>query len=587
MNIYEDGTHAVRNALACLIAIRDGVNAGTVELPGGGEQIGNYSSVIDSIVGLIRHPQITAPAMPAHDTPPVSDKPVISGTFIGEIRIEKIKLPPGQGMNDIFKYAVMLWVGDHWVSIEPITPFIDFEVARDFARHLAKHVSKQFGVDPGPGVQTAPPAPMTPNVLWFDMPSNNPDPGHGGAFRVIPSSGLFWAVQQWASDRQWYRPANFAGSYETYWGAIDAVVQWSKQPGFRVPIVRPNFQDLHVWSNDGWMTGEPTRDTAMTWSDGPIAPPAPKPVIEHVYFREGTTPLMPHTFAILPITVMPTSMKRWQIMEWLPGAVGGDKWSSATMSTFETYADAEREIQAWATYGLKDVSVYLVAPTVTYFTKWMKDGWKAGLPAPQLFIGEPPAPDAVTSDPVTIQEAGEVVAAIAESAAIGVKVLSPVIGHRTPSPLGNGFYNVNEWTEDGWQPIDDDDDLRWSEVETRLFPDAKPTDNPTGVGTCEIRPTGDPDLFIVHIWTGKIWKAISGMVAKGTAEGIVRAREMDPENRTAATTLDRVSEYRKAFREVKAKLAEIRKEGMSMEAIEVAASEALQIINKTLTAGNL
>jgi hypothetical protein len=604
MNVYEDGTHAVRNALACLIALRDGSKAGTVELPGGGEQVGNYSSVCDAIEWLQRHPQITAPAMPAHDTPPVSNSSRVTftpnGTFIGQISIEKIVCPPGQGMNERSRYAVMMWTGDCWTHIEPVVPLIDHGVAEDYRKLVQRNMKLNLeGFVPPNG--PIPPKP-TANVLWFDMPSpRSPTdrPEHDGAFRVIASSGKFWTVQQWFRD-SWSTPANFKGAFHTYWLAIDAIVQWSKEPGYRVPILLPDAKDLHAVSLDGWTIGEPTADTISTQPPGDgwpadihrpdVLPAQPASALKYIHLTEGKQPEHAHTFVILPAfdIAQRSRLKLWQVMEWLPTV---KNWRLATSHTFSTYADAESDVQTWATRRIGEYQTYLVVPMIEQFVKWTRDGFAAGTTSAMLAyeVTNAKVEPVEHTDPVTIPEAAAIINALAEETAAGVKVISPVIGHRTPTTTGDGFYGVAEWTENGWQPIDgnDVDDLTWAEVETKLFPDVKSADSSTGVGTCEIRPTGDPALFIVHIWTGKIWKPISGMVARGTAEGIVRAREMDPENRTAATTVDRVTEYRKAFREVKGLLEQIWKRTTDDDENHKTVGEALQMITRTLRAAHL
>jgi len=252
--------------------------------------------------------------------------------------------------------------------------------------------------------------------------------------------------------------------------------------------------------------------------------------IETVTMPVGTNvPEHEGTFRIMPNLIEPAG--GWSVQRW--SATKG-QWLTMRGENFPvsaTYWDAV-ELVAQAAQRMGDVS-RLAAPTEEQIERWAAKGF--------VLTAPPRAGDAVDVDmPDEVEPS--------PTSTFSVKFTVST---------GDGLYAVDEWKNTG---VVDRlvDDLTWKEVEAVIHPGAVPIDAGTEVGACEIRDIGN-NLTDVYTWTGKAWKKIAGGVTHRTAEGVVKARSLDPENRpkpAAAPSLKTVviKQWRELMRGVEADL---------------------------------
>lgn len=256
------------------------------------------------------------------------------------------------------------------------------------------------------------------------------------------------------------------------------------------------------------------------------------------------------TFRIMPNVLKPDD--GWSIRQW-----DNKKWASLSLlGTFPDYWSAVDRVKEAA--RLRSEATYLVTPSEREIEYWAGAGFTIKAPpAPGVFS---PFYNPAMVKPITTA-AQEILEIIKDGAARELKippVPAPEIGTKIPVPLESGYWAIDEWTATGWNRVADD--LDWEEVEDKLRPatGAAPADAPA-IGTCEIRPGSMPgDIWDVFQWTGRSWKEIAGNVTKRTAEGVVRARAMDPENPVATPLAGTVvKSYRRIVKAVRSDLVNL------------------------------
>lgn len=589
-NFYKDGTHAVRNALACLTAIRD-----RGELASGGEQTGNYAHVCDAIEWLKNHPQAVevvragpptprpvAGTMPAHDSPPVTtgapactvtpppiplldseDPNTIAEMIIGAFRIFRNDAGDGHGFvvrrwrpavpghtpagwsSALTECSADLWPWRLFGSIkdaenailahgratgEPVTL-----VRNDGAEIVTAHPNYDFPrstTTPGSSSTDyrywTPPTdsdgkeiPVGPDFIYFRLCR---DEQHGYFFdRWYPDHNGRWRWFQcnMAPDRDIHRELNH-GAY-TIEGALE---KWKTfRENKAVYLVSSKYQP------DGETVWERHNVTPVTLAADTNIP-------EH----DGT-------FRIMPNVLKPDD--GWSIRQW-----DNKKWASLSLlGTFPDYWSAVDRVKEAA--RLRSEATYLVTPSEREIEYWAGAGFTIKAPpAPGVFS---PFYNPAMVEPITTA-AQEILEIIKDGAARELKippVPAPEIGTKIPVPLESGFWAIDEWTATGWNRVADD--LDWEEVEDKLRPAAAAPAYVITPGTCEIRPGSMPgDIWDVFQWTGRSWKEIAGNVTKRTAEGVVRARAMDPENPVATPLAGTVvKSYRRIVKAVRSDLVSL------------------------------
>ena len=385
-----------------------------------------------------------------------------------------------------------------------------------------------------------------------------------GAFRTVPSKNGF-AIQRWRTAAEhgfdhWSGLMEECGEplypwreHPTVDAAEAAILEYGRLANAQTTLIR----------NDG--------HEIVTAAPGSTAFPRQVETVQHaetVTLFPGELP-KPGTFRIRPTI----AGDAWVIWQWCAagplgqvgksGAVGEWKSWPALAKSYPTYwaaADAVHQHareHAEIMYGEK---TYLVAFTAEDCERWRERGIEVGAPpmpaisvklndqvsgpittahdqAAQLAAAyAPPTVEAVDDTVMITGSADEVAAIGAEVVDALVEetrgVFAPVIpiGTKIPVPVGDDLWKVDEYTADGWITIRDE--MTWDEVGAFLNPPSPSTGDP--VGKIEIVPSPDqPGTFNVQQWTGTKWKVIGGNLSQRTAEGVVKARMNDPENKIA------------------------------------------------------
>lgn len=575
-NPYKDGRHAIRNAITCLLAIRNAVDNGAITLLPGGEQPGNYAHVCDTIEWLKRHPQAvdvvhagppTPHTMPAHDSPPVTTGDT---TMIGAFRIV---------MNPrTFKFSVERHWMTGWTAIMrecagSLWPWREFDTVDD-----AENAIVEYGRAIGTGVTlvreelneiiTA-----APGHKFAARQSSRPMIGDrrevSDTLEIFTNDGWMKIGTIAAAPPPTHYPHDHTGTpivivADVNYFRINTDDQgqfifewWSSQNGWEWTAFCPKWREFltlmhqqhaledtlsiwHSWREHKGSSVELISSTCNPHGEAPIPIETTTPLWE----RHNVTPVtltadtnIPEhdgTFRIMPNVLKPDD--GWSIRQW--HALHG-KWSLTPLGTFSDYWSAVDRVKEVA--NAKSEPTYLVTPSEREIEYWANAGFT---------IKAPP----ITT---TAQELLEI---LKDGAARELNIPpmpAPEIGCKTPVPVENGFWAIDEWTATGWNRIADE--LDWEEVEDKLRPAAVSTDTTPPPGTCEIRAGKMPgDVWDVFQWTGRSWKEIAGNVTKRTAEGVVRARAMDPENPVATPLAGTVvKSYRRIVKTVRSDLVNL------------------------------
>jgi hypothetical protein len=363
-----------------------------------------------------------------------------------------------------------------------------------------------------------------PGLVFVDLPdpSGSNIPEHDGTFRIKPmmdpgTLDIFWTIQTWWSGKsRWTHDIDAPDrTYETRAAAIERIKEWSETTGKTAYVLNATDDQINHWQKLGVSPGTLGQNGLL---------------VRTLEQKNGG-------FRIVPIREHESNFStgayagvdpRWIIQQW---RAESETWMTLTETVagpplkFKAYDDGVAHLIKWS----KQTSsiFHLIAPAPADEVRWLDAGDLAG---PALTVDE----TAEFVDVGNINGASEAVAAIASEtvAALGIKAPAPDLGVRLVVPLIDQLYAIDEWTATGWNRIAED--LTWIEAEPFIRPATTGTNIADAVviekGKCEIRPVeGAIGLFDVYIWTGKTWKEIAGNVSRRTADGVVRARALDPE----------------------------------------------------------
>lgn len=560
-SIYRDGTHAVRNALTCLLAIRNAVDNGAIALTPNGEAPGNYAHVVDAIEWLKKHPQAerragpptaraVADTMPAHDSPPVT-----TGAAACTIR------PPQPG---------------------ECCPMCERPVT-------ALSGGNDYGCECGAwrlkdGTWAAPPAPP---------PTRYPHDHTGKPVELRPLVDYFRIV---TDDQDQFRFEWWSDQHGWTWVALSAMYKAAIALTHRRYTLADALNVWELWRRTRGNEVELITSTANPHGEAPVPVTPTDPFVSMwrgpVYVTPVTlsadtnVPQHDETFRIMPNVLKPDD--GWSIRQW---RAERRKWTNVGMATFGDYwAACDRLCEIAIERKNDGYPTYLVTPSARDLEYWKDAGFE--IKAPPIVAVDVDTDDgtvtvAGTADKVT-EAAQEILRTMVEGASVELKLPqapAPEIGTKIPVPMENGYWAVDEWTATGWNRVADD--LDWDKVEQALRPGVVLETITTDVGTCEIRPGNMPgDVWDVYQWTGTTWKQIAGGVTRRTAEGVVTARKNDPENPSTTAPINRVAQHRSTLRNLKGLLekisANVSHDAVDTGEIEKLSEDALKIINDAL-----
>lgn len=514
-DIYANGTYAVQNAIECLQAIRNAVDAGHVTLVPGGEQRGNYADVCGAVNWLQNHPQITTPVVPTVKQIPTNP----DGSPLDVVNFVRVVNWPGSEFKTLETWTGHEWrsttIGEkrRWLNVRDLV--IDVEanaviVGREarFAASVTRDNNTGGVVEPFDETQDGGIC-----TLGHDFPTNGtkcvrcgiPRPPQipESAFRIVPTP-TGYAVDLFL-DGQWSKVAGWP-NWSTEGEAEAEILSYGMRTGIHVTLVRKDGAEIV---------------TAAPGYAFPRQIDVREPVL--VDILEGMTPEHEGTLSIRPDLVDPA--RKWNVYKWYghEGRVTG--WlPTRDFEPYDTYWEAVERVTDAA--ARSDAPIYLTKPTPSQLAQWAAHGFTIDRPPVTPWEAAPGAFDGLPT--------GTILAELATGAgeALGVRgsyAVTPAIGTKVISSLDlAGSYAVDEWTLTGWNRITQDP-MSWEDAAAFIRPAVPESARP--VGTCEIRPGTEPnDLYNVVTWTGREWKQIAGNVTRRTAEGVVRARAMDREN---------------------------------------------------------
>lgn len=423
-----------------------------------------------------------------------------------------------------------------WSRVEDLSAAVE-KVARDTGRTAlwaTAIVRENYGAE-------APAVPVDMPALTGEAPETIAEM-ITGAFRVVNSRNGF-TVERWRGDGPitcWSGLLGECGEplwpwreWQTVEAAEAAILEYGRRANVSVTVIRNDGAEITTASPGAF---------AFPRQEEALPPPWTLTGIVPVHTPPFPSQLENGTFKIKPTI----DGKAWTVWQWAVGIGQHTKqttghWisfpiGSAVPTKYPTYWAAAGAIAEHAK-TTPDQKAYILQPTPEDIARWRERGITVGAPpiveVEQLAAAyAPPVP--TSDDPVIITGTpAELGAAIAESAAEAVAGLAPVtpIGTKLPIPIGDDLWRVDEFTADHiWITVRDE--ITWDEVGEYLNPTAAPVAEP--VDKYEIVPCSTiPGMFDVRHWRGKRWHAIAGGISKTTAEGVIRARQNDPESGVA------------------------------------------------------